>query len=702
MSKKLFVRGAATTLLMLFGLALKAQTFYVATYGNDQAIGSREEPLASIAEARDRVRILRSQKLLSDTVFVNIAPGTYHIDEPIHFGEQDSGTAESPTIYRAADEERPVLSGGLETGAFEMVKTDLWRVYIPESRRGLTFEQIYINGERRFLAQTPNRGEFFRFENMERRVIDGTDENPIFSISRFGPKKEDGHFLRDIGQAERDRVKVTFYHKWETVSKPIDHIEKGGEAFFVSGRRMRHAVKESDYYISNYRAALDAPGEWFLEQDGWLYYIPMEGETIESVSCTIPVAEQFLTIEGTVDRAVKHIGFENIRFHTAGYRSPARGYDSPQAACYIEATVMLDNVENISFVGCDIAHTGLHAIWFRNNCYNSIVERCHLYDLGGGGIKIGTLSIPQDENFLTRGITIHNNIIQHGGYVFPSAVGVIIFHGSDNEITHNDIANFRYTGVSCGWIWGYHHSPSLRNKIEFNHIHHLGWGELSDMGGVYTLGNSEGSSVSNNVIHHVFSRGYGGWGIYTDEGTANILIENNLVYDCKSGGFHQHYGRDNIVRNNIFALNRKSGIEVSSVEEHLSYSFKNNIVVQDGGEIISDVWGMDNGTKIVVDYDYNCYWNIDGSAVQFYGLSLKKWREMGRDKHSVIADPKFVDAKGLDFRFRNRSVAKKIGFKPFDYSRAGVYGDEAWREKAEISLELEQEFERSISKIEDL
>jgi hypothetical protein len=38
-------------------------------------------------------------------------------------------------------------------------------------------------------------------------------------------------------------------------------------------------------------------------------------------------------------------------------------------------------------------------------------------------------------------------------------------------------------------------------------------------------------------------------------------------------------------------------------------------------------------------------------------------------------------------------VAKKIGFKPFDYSRAGVYGDQEWKMKAVLTDELKEQFD---------
>ena len=63
-------------------------------------------------------------------------------------------------------------------------------------------------------------------------------------------------------------------------------------------------------------------------------------------------------------------------------------------------------------------------------------------------------------------------------------------------------------------------------------------------------------------------------------------------------------------------------------------------------------------------------------------MDLAAWHKLGHDQHSIIADPLFVDAEHHDYRLQPNSPALKIGFKPFDYSQAGVYGDASWIEKA--------------------
>ena len=70
--------------------------------------------------------------------------------------------------------------------------------------------------------------------------------------------------------------------------------------------------------------------------------------------------------------------------------------------------------------------------------------------------------------------------------------------------------------------------------------------------------------------------------------------------------------------------------------------------------------------------DRNVYWNAAGKTVGFPGGDLEQWRKRGHDRHSLIADPKFRDPEKGDFSFADESVVTKVGFMPFDVSKAGV------------------------------
>ena len=691
--------------LFLFSAFLCAyssgQTIYLSPTGSDKNTGNAGSPLSTLNAALDKARELRADGRGVQPVEIIALRGEYYMMEPLTLTVSDSGTDDSPLIIRGEEGQKAVFRGGIQISGWESTDGKTWRAFVPQvAHNNFYFEQLYVNGRRAVRARTPNEG-FFRVKSVSETVLEkGTGRAPDLAVQKIDLDSSDAYLINSFSKQDYLDGLIVFYHNWDNTRKRITGFNKTTSSVYTVGEGMKPwnpVNSKSRYLLENFKSALDAPGEWFLDRTGYLYYIPMDGEVIENTSFYAPVIKEFIKISGdqATGKRVRNISFKNLSFEIAGYNTPADGNEPEQAAASVDAVVTIDFASNIKFTDCSVSHTGTYGFWFRRGVSNCSIERCYLHDLGAGGIKIGETVIRQNPDEITNRIVIDNNIITDAGHVFPCAVGIIIFNASDNQLTHNDISNLRYTGISAGWVWGYANSPSKRNKIEFNHIHHLGWGELCDMGGVYTLGASEGTTVSNNVIHHIYSFDYGGWGLYTDEGSYGIVEENNLVYLCKSSGFHQHYGKENTIRNNIFAFNIRSQLQATRIEEHRSITFTNNIIYYDKGTLLSNNWDKFNLLS-----DQNCYWDTRSREIKFNKMSLPEWQNSGKDVHSVIADPQFTDPGNFDFTFKKQAVARKIGFKVFDYSKAGVYGSEEWKNLAQFDKKTGVEFNEIILKME--
>ena len=255
-------------------LSAKSETvhIYVSPAGNDRHTGSKEQPVASLTAARDLIRGLRTQKSISDTIYVEVSSGEYFMNQPLALTTADGGTAQSPVVFRGQPGKRTVFYGGLATGRFEVVQPGLWRVFVPEvATYGLYFEQLYVNGERRFRAQTPNRGDFFRVNRTDETLIDTVGARlASFAMQKVILNADGVRILQEIDRAAINDALVIFYHNWDNTRKRINHISAIDTAFYFTGQGMKPWNKlnsNSRYIVENYRKALDAPGEWFLQRD---------------------------------------------------------------------------------------------------------------------------------------------------------------------------------------------------------------------------------------------------------------------------------------------------------------------------------------------------------------------------------------------------------------------------------------------------
>lgn len=660
------------------------QRIYVSVTGNDSAAGTLAAPLHSVGSALEKARSFPGQ----DTVYIHFAPGTYYLDEPLVFTAADS----RPMVFEGDPEDIPVISGGYPVSGWEVTPEGWWKTRVPEVvKYGQVFQQLFVNGERATLARTPDKGLFDVIGRVDQTPVEteGKGEGYGFYVQRYATDPanleslkhvNDGHW--EEANLKDNEMRIKLYQAWDNSYKNVDYVNPDSGYVYIHGTKLHDMYsRHNRFLLENYRGALNAPGEWFLDKGGLLTYIPRDGEDPATARVFAPGLKNLIVIKGEEGRKVSGKVFRNLSFRHTAYILPSEGTRPYQAASHLDGTVTVENAEGIVLENCEIKHTGNYGISF-DHASGCKVEHSLLYDLGGGGVKIDN----------SQGIRIVNSIIRKGGQVFPAGVGVLIRESSRTSVLHNEICDLRYSGVSVGWVWGYGKSLSFGNEIGWNHIHHLGWGELDDMGGVYTLGIQPGTTVHDNVIHDVFSHDYGGWGLYTDEGSSQIVMENNLVYACKCGGFHQHYGEDNIIRNNILAWSTWQQLQWSRVEDHRSFFFEHNIVLSDGFPLIGNQPAWKEGKA---DFDRNCFWDITDSHPSFNGLTLEEFRKL-RDPRTLVADPMFRDPLHGDFTFKSLKTARKIGFKPFDYSKAGVVGDASWKEKASMTPEELEEFRRVV------
>ena len=664
----------ATFLLFALGPVLPAEEWFVAPDGDDRWSGRLsapdgthgDGPFATLARAQQAVRAAREHASGARTVQVH--GGRYELTAPMEFTPADSGTAEQPVTWRAVTGETPVLSGGVRLSGFTRDAKGRWTLTLPAVQRGeWAFNQLWVDGGRRYRPRLP-RDTYHVIE----AELAPSPAAMGKGFDRF--RYHDGDL--DPNWRNQGDIEVLAFHQWEMSRLRVQSIDAATRTLQFTG----HTICAEPwtglrtgwrYLLENVAEALDTPGEWYLDRpSGTLTYIPLPGEDLASAEVIAPRCDQLLRIAGDAahGRFVEHLHFAGLTFaHTAWTLKP-EGYSYYQAEMIIPATVVASGLRDASFSDCTIIHTGGYGLELGAGCKRTTLRACVFTDLSAGGIKIGEGAVHEDDAQVASHNTIDNCLILAGGRVHPAGIGIWIGQSHDNRVTHCEVADFYYSAVSLGWTWGYGPSNGHHNTVAWCHLHHLGQGVLSDMGGIYNLGVSPGTTFHHNLIHDVESFSYGGWGLYTDEGSSGVTMEDNLVHHTSSSGFHQHYGRDNVIRNNIFAYGREAQVMRTRDEDHLSFTLERNILLAHAAPLLGGNWNGD-GHRFALDR--NVYWDEDGS-VDFAGRSLTEWRKKGIDAGSVVADPQFTAPAAGDFSLKAGSPALALGFQPLDLRSAGI------------------------------
>jgi hypothetical protein len=674
------------SILLALGCTLGADqtvTLYVAPEGNDTWSGRlanpnpqrTDGPLATLERAQQAVRQLRRQGALPGPVQVMIR-GVQRLARPLVFTPQDSGTEKCPVTWSAMPGQKAVLSGGRPITGWRQTAPGVWSAEVPEVKAGrLYFRQLFVDGRRATRARNPNAGYF----HVEGLVSGKSGGEWNAGVDRFRFRGEDLRPYSDL-----NNVEVVVIHSWNTSRVRIASVDTSSRVVTFTGPTVFRPLAwdpQQRYYVENAAELLDAPGEWYLDRTtGRVSYRPLPGENPAQAEFIAPVITELVRIDGDADggKLVEHLHLAGLVLEHADWTLDRRGYGDSQAAVTVPAAVSAKGARRCSVENCEIRHVGIYGLWFSRGCKDNRILRNHIHDLGAGAVRLGEPVMPNSDQTTSTGNLISNNYLHDGGCVYDGAVGLWLAQASDNEVSHNEIHSFNYSGISTGWNWSDAPTRTLRNRIEYNHVHHVVRGVLSDAGGIYTLGTQTGTVVRNNVFHDIFP--YRGeptmaWGLYFDQDSNGLTAENNVVYNTLTGGIMNTGSQGNVIRNNVFAFsgwqaawrwtNLKNPVTV--VERNIFYVTQGDLFHNDGGR-------EDRRSR----WDRNLYWRTDGRPLEFYEEPFAQWQAKGHDRNGLVADPKFVDPARYDFRLQPDSPALKLGIRSIDTSTVGLIGDPQW------------------------
>ncbi len=639
-----------------------------------------------------------------EEVEVICAPGVYPVYEAMLFTEKSV-----PVTFKAEKPGGTIFDGGTHITKWTTAScngrsalcADVPRQCITKN----SLPQVFINGKRRNNSPYPKG-----IDGMLPAEIDKDESiRDRFPLKDKVFKKE---WTADKG------LQATVIHLWSESHLTVSGFKAESNSVKLTPDIARDVRESSRLFLRNLKEAFTEQGEYYFDlKAGKIYYLPEDGE--EEIDCVIPGHFPMVVICGKPEKEkyAECVNFEGIVFrHVGGSRPDFKNhYDlgqkklpaipngfnsylisrniepdikddySQQASIHLPAAVMYHGARNCSLKDCSIEKCGWNGIHYAFGCSDMTVTGCSICDMGGGGIYVsGPGAVLKQPQLNTERITITGNLISKCCRFYLSAVGINIGYARGVLIEHNDIDDLYYSGISAGWVWGYAESATSEIRIGFNHIRNIGQGMLCDMGGIYLLATQPGTRVYNNLIHDIKCRFYGGWGLYTDEGSSYIVLENNICYDCCKESCHQHFGRENIYRFNICALAENAGFNVSDGTrtqkgyncpgENYRYNVTciNNVILVDDTPFHCS-WKKENISEQFF-CDMNCYWDISGKmrsfAVEYkrtadgevFYRTFKDWQKAGHDLHGIIADPGFVNIKKRDFHLKKSSILRKMNF----------------------------------------
>lgn len=562
---------------------------HVSADAKEEGDGSEAKPLRNLHRVMDVVRAKAQVDPARESIVVQLR-GTFFLDKTLALSEGKEApfagpSSKGPAIVFTGP---ATISGGQQLGPWR-VEGNVWKIDIPTAKEAAwSFRDLYINNERRPRARTPNEG-FFRVEKT------GPDRRTSF---HFKPGD-----LKSI--AHPTAAEIVFLHDWSISRIPIKAIDESAAIIRFTHPignaaphyAIDHFEQQPRYFLEGAAEYLDAPGEWHLDSHaGVLSYLPRAGEKPEDCVAIAPRLETLVALEKCSD-----ITFEDVTFAHTNWALPPGGYAGSQASFHedrtgdrhppgrkmVPAAITVDDAQTIRFLKCRFEHLGGSGLYFHQRCFACLAGSCTFRDIGANGVMIGDPGLPRgfEKNADVKQYASTENVvrgctIEHCGQLDYGAVGIWVGIAARNTIDHNTIRHLPYTGISVGWKWDPTWTPCFGNQVTNNHIHDV-LQKMSDGGGIYTLGQQAGTKLSRNRIHDIpvnLGRAESN-GIFMDEGSSQIVVEHNTIYNLSRSPIRFHKAQQNeLVENTLVTPPGVPHFRYNNADEKTMTFFKNQLL----------------------------------------------------------------------------------------------------------------------------
>ena len=694
---------------------LRAADLYVSPEGNDAWSGRgpaanaarTDGPFATLERARDELRRRREAGAANEPFTVHVRAGRFALERPLRLDARDSGTATAPVVWRGYRDEHPLILGGKPIRDFVAHEGKILKADVnTQGFKGVPFRLLLCDGQQQILARYPN----YDPQNPYGGGWAYVPGAPVPMYSDIpGEDKRTLPFAdpdaRSWSNPTEAEVMVFPRYNWWNNLVRIASLDPATRTIKLAAD-CSYAIRPGDrYYVRNVREELDAPGEWYLDRaKGTLYFWPPAGANLGTVFA--PTLRTLVELaEGTAHVTLRGFVFEGCE-GTAITMQNTR-----------HCRVVASTIRNVGdYQGNGVSITG--------GTDNGVLG-CDLHHIGRSAI---TLAGGEQRTLTSAGNFADNNYLHHTGLLYKQGVGVSLT-GVGQRASHNLIHDCPRFAIQ---FMGNNH------LIEFNHVRHVNL-ETADTGAIYTGGRdwlgARGSVIRYNFFHDML--GYGlekgkwvsphfAWGVYLDDNTGGVTVFGNIVARAVRGGIHLHNGRDNTVENNVFIESAQQQIQLSGWTDQHRYWTTHSPTMIAAYESVQDqpAWRamphMELHPRDAVLPDHTImagntfsknivYWqnrtaayvsarsfsfthnSIDRNLIWHGGAPLRTgqkspqgdewaaWQAAGMDRHSVIADPKFVDAAHDDYRLQPDSPAFALGFQRIPIEKIGPYasGDRA-------------------------